>query len=69
MVQNCMAQDLSWRSIDMFYANLRHLLMCFVTIYAKIHTHLRCAVLIHVLRLNTPEPELAHDRTRAIFTQ
>jgi hypothetical protein len=33
------------------------------TIYAKIHIHLRCAVLVHVLRLNLPEPELAHDRT------
>jgi hypothetical protein len=42
--------------------------MCFAAIYAKIHIHLRCAVLVHVLRLNPPEPELAHDRTRAIFT-
>jgi hypothetical protein len=33
------------------------------TIYAKIHIHLCCAVLVHVLRLNLPEPELAHDCT------
>jgi hypothetical protein len=26
------------------------------------------AILDHILRKNPPEPELAHDRTRAIFT-
>jgi magnesium-transporting ATPase (P-type) len=27
------------------------------------------AISVHVLCLDPPEPELAHDRTRAIFTQ
>ena len=36
------------------------------TIYAKIHTYLR--YFGSRLRNNPPEPEPAHNRTRAIFT-
>jgi hypothetical protein len=46
----------------------RRFTLKFIPIYAKIYTHLRCAVLVHVLHLHPSEPELAHDRTHTIFT-